>query len=112
MKEKQYIRLSLSLLLSLCFTPMGATELGDSVDTYQNQIVSTEVFVQGRNVLTSNNVTVTSTGNLTMSAPEQILITGDFEVQLGGQLSLNGGRQWPIVYNYDSSGNITARNKN
>ena len=86
MQITQYIRLSLSLLLFLCVTPMGATELGDSVDTYQNQIVSTEVFVQGRNVLTSNNVTVTSTGDLTMSAPEQIVITSNFEVQLGGQL--------------------------
>jgi len=109
MKEKQYIRLSLSLLLSLCFTPMAATELGDSVDTYQNQIVSTEVFVQGRNVLTSNNVTVTSTGNLTMSAPEQILITGDFEVQLGGQLNLYCEQPRSIVYNYDSSGNLIRR---
>ena len=109
MKKKLYIRLSLSLLLSLCFTPMAATEQGDSVDTYQNQIVSTEVFVQGRNVLTSNNVTVTSTGNLTMSAPEQILITGDFEVQLGGQLNLYCEQPRPIVYNYDSSGNLIRR---
>lgn len=109
MQITQYIRLSLSLLLFLCVTPMGATELGDSVDTYQNQIVSTEVFVQGRNVLTSNNVTVTSTGDLTMSAPEQIVITSNFEVQLGGQLYLYCEQPRPIVYNYDSSGNRISR---
>lgn len=112
MKRIQYIRLSLSVLLFLRVDPMAATELSDSVDTYQNQIVSTEVFVQGRDVLTSNNVTVTPTGDLTMTAPERIEITGPFEVQLGGLLKLNSGQQLPIVYDYDSSGNIVARHKN
>lgn len=111
MRKMQYIRLALLSLLFFCVNPMTATELGDSINTYQNQIVSMDVFVQGRNVLTSNNVTVTPTGNLVMTAPERIDITGPFEVQLGGQLKLNGGQQWPIVYDYDSSGNIVARYK-
>lgn len=111
MKRIQYIRLSLSALLFLYANPMAATELSDSVDTYQNQIVSTEVFVQGRNVLTSNNVTVTPTGDLIITAPGRIEITGPFEVQLGGQLRLDGGQQCPLVYDYDSSGNIIARHK-
>lgn len=111
MKRIQYIRLALLALLLHYVNPMKATELGDSVNTYQNQIVSMNVFVQGRGVLTSNNVTVTPTGNLVMTAPERIDITGPFEVQLGGQLTINGGHQWPIVYNYDSSGNIIARQK-
>ena len=112
MENKQIVRLTLSALLLFCAVPMAATELGDSIDTYQNQTVSTEVFVQGRNVLTSSNVTVTPTGHLTMSAPNGIVINSNFSVQLGGRLQLNGGRQWPIVYDYDSSGNTTARRKN
>lgn len=111
MKRIQYIRLTLLALLFFCANSITATELGDSINTYQNQIVSMDVFVQGRNVLTSNNVTVTPTGNLVMTAPERIDITGPFEVQLGGQLTLNGGQEWPIVYDYDSSGNIIARYK-
>jgi hypothetical protein len=112
MKRMQYIRLSFSILLFHYANSMVATELNDSVDTYQNQIVSTEVFVQGRNVLTSNNVTVTPTGDLIMTAPDRIEITGPFEVQLGGLLKLDSGQQLPIVYDYDSSGNIIARHKN
>ena len=111
MKRMQYIRLSFSILLFHYANSMVATELNDSVDTYQNQTVSTEVFVQGHNVLTSNNVTVTPTGDLIMTAPGRIKITGPFEVQLGGQLRLDGGQQCPLVYDYDSSGNIIARHK-
>lgn len=111
MKRIHYIRLALLALLLQYVNPTTATELSDSIDTYQNQIVSMNAFVQGRGVLTSNNVTVTPTGNLVMTAPERIDITGPFEVLLGGQLTLNGGHQWPIVYDYDSSGNTIARQK-
>lgn len=111
MKRIHYIRLALFALLLQYVNPTTATELSDSIDTYQNQIVSMNAFVQGRGVLTSNNVTVTPTGNLVMTAPERIDITGPFEVQLGGWLTINGGQQWPIVYDYDSSGNIIARQK-
>ncbi|MBP5714933.1 MAG: hypothetical protein J6X07_09580 [Prevotella sp.] len=112
MKRMQYIRLSFSILLFHYANSMVATELNDSVDTYQNQTVSTEVFVQGRDVLTSNNVTVTPTGDLILTAPERIVITGPFEVQLGGQLKLDSGHQCPVVYDYDSSGNTIFRQKN
>ena len=112
MEKESFFRLALSALLLICTNPMTATELGDSIDTYQNQTVSSEVFVQGRDILISDNVTVTSNGHLTMFAPNGIVITSDLNVQLGGQLELNGGHQWPIVYNYDSSGNIISRQKN
>lgn len=111
MEKRQLIRLTLSALLLLCTIPMTATEQGDSIDTYQNQTVSTEVFVQGRDVLTSSNVTVTPTGHLTMSAPRGVVITSNFEVQLGGQLNLNGGQQWMVHYFYDLSGNRITRKR-
>lgn len=106
---KSYICAVLTVVT--CSVPANATESGDSIDTYQNQTVSTEVFVQGRDVLTSNNVTVTPTGHLTMTAPNGISINGTFEVQLGGLLELNGGRQHHIRYTYDASGNRVLRRR-
>lgn len=106
------IRIPFVSLLSFCAffsIPADAQETGDSIDTYQNQTVTTEVFVQGRDVLTSNNVTVNSTGHLIMTAPNGVKITGNFVVQLGGRLELNGGRQHHIRYTYDASGNRIAR---
>lgn len=107
MTHKHFV--SLLTFLALPCMMASAAEQGDSIDTYQNQTVSTEVFVQGRDTLTSNNVTVTPTGHLTMTSPDGISITGDFEVKLGGQLNLNGGRQYLIRYTYDDAGNRINR---
>ena len=111
MKRELKTRLLPATLLFLCPCKMAATEVGDSVDTYQNQTVSTYVKVQGRTVLSSSNVTVTPTGKLKMSAPQRIDISGPFTVELGGTLELNGGNQWPVRYIYDSSVNILKREK-
>lgn len=108
------MRIPFVSILSACAffsMPAEAQETGDSIDTYQNQTISTEVFVQGRDVLTSNNVTVNPTGHLIMTAPNGVKITGNFVVQLGGRLELNGGRQHHIHYTYDASGNRTTRRR-
>ena len=108
--EKRYsIRLILSVLVFIYSASSRATELGDSIDTYQNQTVSTEVFVQGRDTLTMSNVTVTPTGRLTANSPGRILVNSPFKVQLGGTLKLNVNNQWRVIYDYDNSGNIIAR---
>lgn len=107
MTHKHFV--SLITFLALPCMMASAAEQGDSIDTYQNQTVTTDVFVQGRTILTSSDATVISTGHLTMTSPDGIIITGNFEVQLGGQLNLNGGRQYLIRYTYDEAGNRINR---
>ncbi len=94
-----------------CFQCGYAEEFPDSVDTFSNQTVTTDTIVQGRTLLTSQNVTVTSTGHLTLNGPQGVLIPSSFEVQLGGTLELNGGLQYAIIFTYDASGNRIRREK-
>ena len=111
MKKHITKRLSCITLLLLCMLNAKAEEVGDSIDTFQNQTVSDTVSLQGRTTLNMQNVTVSQTGLLKATAPEGIVITGPFEVQLGGELVLNGGRQWMIRYSYDNSGNRIMRKR-
>ena len=62
---------TIRILLLFFFIPitMTAAEMGDSIDVYENQTVTTTVFVQGRDTIGVRNVTVTSTGHLKMNAP-------------------------------------------
>ena len=57
------------------------------MSTYTNQTVSSSVSVLGCNTLAVQNVTVASNGNLSLSAPAQMIFT----------------------YTYDASGNRTTR---
>ena len=108
----QIIRLlSCAALLMCCTLYAKADEVGDSIDSYQNHVVSDTVMLQGRTTLNIQNVTVAQTGFLKATSPDGIEITGPFEVQLGGQLELNGGRQWKIHYTYDASGNRKTRKR-
>lgn len=56
---------------------------------YFNNTVSSYAFVYGCSTLGVYNVTVRSGGHLALSAPSDITINGPFDVQLGGQLSVN-----------------------
>lgn len=103
--------LAIVCLLQFIVIPASATQVGDSIDTYNNHTVTTSINLQGRDTITSSYVTVTPTGHLTLSAPNGIVINSNFEVQLGGRLNLNGGSQWPIRYTHDASGNATSRKK-
>lgn len=105
------LRLALSITgLAIAFIGR-AEETPDSVDTFNNQTVSTEVVVQGRTILSSQNVNVTSTGQLTLNGPQGVLIAHDFVVNPGGTLTLNGGLQYAISFTYDASGNRIRREK-
>ena len=66
------------------------------VNTFTNQTVSTNVYVEGCNTLTVQNVTVASGGNLSLSAPSEVIINGTFDVLLGGVLNVGGGVVVPI----------------
>lgn len=105
-KMKKFTALAIMLLSAskiMAFAPI------DSVDTYTNHTVSDSVFVQGRTSLTVSNVNVTSTGRLRLSAPESVLITGDFTVNLGGTLNIYEECIHCIRLNYDASGNVIRR---
>src|SRR5574344_456981 len=85
-----------------------------STDSYTNQTVTTDVSITGSTVLTSNNVTVTSTGHLSMKAPNGVYITGPFDVVLGGTLDVSGADKVAvkIKYSYDASGNRILKEPN
>lgn len=109
MEKRSSYGLILPALSFIYSAPLHASELGDSIDTYQNQTVSTEVFVQGRNTLIMSGVTVAPTGDLTANAPDGIVINCPFEVQLGGMLLLTVGHPYRISYTYDAVGNRTRK---
>ena len=56
---------------------------GSCVNTFENRTVSSTVSVQGCNTLIVKNVTITNNGDLTLSAPDAVLINGSFEAELG-----------------------------
>lgn len=106
--KRRTLLIVVGLVIALCG---WAEENRDSVDTFNNQTITTEVAVQGRTVLTSQSVTVTNTGQLTLNGPQGVLIPQDFEVNSGGSLLLNGGLQYAVTFTYDASGNRIKREK-
>ena len=111
MKNIIRFKLALTVLFLFCIMPVTASEVGDSIDTFDNQTVTNTVQLQGRDIITVSNVTITPTGCLLITAPNEIVITSDLNVQLGGMMELNCGRQWPVRYYYDTNGNTVARKK-
>lgn len=111
MKRGRKTKMLSAILLLLCPCKMAATEVGDSIDTYQNQTVSTSVTVHSQGILSVQSVTVTSSGNLKLSADSLIHVTGPFTVNVGGTLELHGGREHFVRYTYDAAGNRTGRNR-
>ena len=105
-------KMVISILLSFGVISVYAIEQNDSIDTLQNQVIDSVVFVQSGVQLTVNNVTVTPAGKLTAMARSGVVLNGPFEVQLGGRLELKGWKQWPVSYEYDNSGNVVVRSKN
>ncbi|MDR1340405.1 MAG: hypothetical protein LBK58_10190 [Prevotellaceae bacterium] len=89
-----------------------ATEASSCVNSFTNQTVSSTVSVLGCNILTVQNVTVTGSGNLSLSAPVEVLINGPFEVLSGGILNVTGGGEsetYDFTLSYDASGNRISR---
>lgn len=99
--------------------PMKAMQAQEQecVSTFTDQTVSSEMSVVGCSTLTIQNVTVVNGGNLSLYAPETIIIEGPFEVQPGGLLSAGGtvptGPTDPVptavTYLYDDAGNRIKR---
>lgn len=83
--------------------------VGSCVNTFENQTVSSKVSVQGCNTLVVQNVTISNTGNLTLSAPDAVLINGSFEVQLGGVLNIRKKEASIVEFIYNAAGNRILR---
>lgn len=80
------------------------------VNTFENQTVSSVRSVTGCDSLIVRGVTIANTGNLTLAAPEYVVLHGSFEVLLGGVLSINE-KEEPLVFEftYGAAGNRTLR---
>jgi hypothetical protein len=105
---------SLFLFLLLLGCPVSYVKAAlpnDSVDTYTNNTVTDSVYVQGRSVLSISDVCVSSGGHLVASSPDGIIITGGFQVALGGKLSLYERRICNVTFSYDECGNVIRRKK-
>lgn len=108
----QNLKRSMSVYLFASFAlSVPAQGVNDSIDIFQYQTVISKVTVQGRDTLEAHNVTIAPTGQLKLSSPKGVVLSGPFVVQLGGILELNGGYQYPIHFSYDGSGNVTCRRK-
>ena len=104
-------KMVISTLLSLGVTSVYAIEQNDSIDTLQDQVIDSVVFVQSGGQLTVNNVTVTPAGKLTAMGRSGVVLNGPFEVQLGGRLELKVRLQHTVRYSYDASGNRVLRRR-
>lgn len=102
-------RLTCSVLLSLCLSPAMADEVIDSINAFQNHVVTDSVTVQSYDTLNVSNVTVTSTGHLVLLASNGIVIPAGINVQLGGSLTVDIRRPYIVRFIYDSGGNMTHR---
>ena len=82
---------------------------GSCVNTFENRTVSSTVSVQGCNTLIVKNVTITNNGNLTLFAPDAVLINGSFEAELGGVLNIKKKEASIVEFIYNASGNRILR---
>lgn len=99
-----------SIILDQQIDSLSVSTLEGCVNLYENQTVSSVVLVQGCNTLTVKNVIVSGNGDLTLSAPDAVLINGPFEVKIGGLLKIkNDLTQWSFDYIYDNAGNRIRR---
>lgn len=105
LNEEQYQAISDSVR----FDDFSAIKASSCVSVYENQTVSTSVSVLGCTTLTVQKVTVTNNGNLTLSAPDKILINGVFEIQQGGSLLVGNPKNVVVQFIYDAAGNRISR---
>lgn len=120
MKNDRLLGIFLFLFMPFCcvdFTnaiePTDTTQVYTTrscVNVFENSTVSSIQTVTGCDSLIVRDVTVANIGNLTLSAPGDVVIYGDFEVVQGGILTVNE-ENVPVIFNftYDESGNRVSR---
>ncbi len=120
MKENIFICICFSLFMLFGFSnSVKAIEPTDTirvhsarscVNIFENQTVSSSRSITGCDSLIVRSVTVTNTGNLTLTASDYVVLYGAFEVVQGGILSINE-KEEPLIFkfSYDAAGNRTLR---
>lgn len=77
---------------------------------FENQTISSSRSITGCDSLIVRDVTVVDAGNLTLTAPDYVVLYGAFEVVQGGTLNINEGEE-PLIFefSYDAAGNRFLR---
>ena len=76
----------------------------DTLYVYSGHVVSAEKRVYSPSSLVVDSTKVTSTGSLRLTAEDVINIPSDTEVEIGGELMLNGPTQNYIRFSYTVTG--------
>ena len=120
MKKNIFINACFLLFLLFCFSnSIEAVEPEDTtrvysarscVSVFENQTVSSSRTIAGCDSLIVRGVTVSDVGNLTLTAPDYVVLYGAFEVVQGGILSINE-KEEPLIFefSYDAAGNRILR---
>ena len=120
MKKNIFINACFLLFLLFCFSnSIEAVEPEDTtrvysarscVSVFENQTVSSSRTIAGCDSLIVRGVTVSDVGNLTLTAPDYVVLYGAFEVVQGGILSINEKEEALIFkFSYDAAGNRILR---
>ena len=120
MKKNIFINACFLLFLLFCFSnSIEAVEPEDTtrvysarscVSVFENQTVSSSRTIAGCDSLIVRGVTVSDVGNLTLTAPDYVVLYGAFEVVQGGILSINE-KEEPLIFkfSYDAARNRILR---
>lgn len=76
----------------------------DTLSVYSGHVVSSEVQIYSPSTLLVDSTKVTANGSLRMTAEDTISILSDTEVEIGGELMLNGATQNYISFTYTVTG--------
>lgn len=69
------------------------------VSIFENQTISSSRSITGCDSLIVRDVTVADAGNLTLTAPDYVVLYGAFEVVQGGTLNINEEEE-PLILNF------------
>lgn len=89
--------------------PILSAEQTDSVNYYTGQIVTSTVYIQGKDTLYISDTQVLPLGVLYLNCPNGVLVTDGLDVEIGGSLLISGSKQNYIKFSYDKSGNRIRR---
>lgn len=81
----------------------------DTLSLYSGHVVSSKTNIYASSTLQIDSTKVAHDGDLRATSETSIVIPSDMEVELGGELQLNGSGQYYISYTYNGMGFRTLR---